>query len=181
LRLAFCLLALAFSGTGAGAAGAAQAVEVGHALPDVSMTGLNGRSRRMSSFLGRPLIINVWASWCGPCRAEAASLERFTWSEAGLKYTVIGISTDDDRRAAEQWLKQSNATLSHFIDQALVLENLLGATQIPLTVLVDARGRVVARVKGARAWDTPESARLVERAFSETAAGPRPGTVSSAR
>jgi thiol-disulfide isomerase/thioredoxin len=58
-------------------------VKVGQSLPDASMAGLNGPPRTLSSFRGHPLIINVWASWCTPCRAEAASLERFAWSEAG--------------------------------------------------------------------------------------------------
>lgn len=164
-KLAAVGLLVAAGLAGAAPPNGAAPVEVGRALPDVAMTGLNGPGRRLSSFAGRPLVINVWASWCGPCRAEAASLERFAWSDAGQKYTVIGISTDDDRAAAELWLKRSNATLNHFIDRALVLENLLGASRIPLTVLVDAQGRVVARVQGAREWDTAESARLVEQAF----------------
>jgi thiol-disulfide isomerase/thioredoxin len=141
------------------------AVPVGQSLPDVLMLGLNGSDRRIRSYAGRKLLINVWASWCGPCRAEAASLERMAWSKAGTGYTVIGISTDDDRRAADRWLKQSNATLSHYIDQGLVLEHLLGASTIPLTVLIDEKGRVVSRIRGARDWDTPESVQLVQREF----------------
>ena len=143
-------------------------VEVGSALPNVLMLGLNGPHRPLSSYRGRPLIINVWASWCSPCRKEAASLERLAWSEAGGAYTVIGISTDDDRNAALKWLGQSNATLNHYIDTAprWTLENLLGASSIPLTVLVDANGRVVERFRGARDWSTAESIRLIEHAYS---------------
>jgi thiol-disulfide isomerase/thioredoxin len=111
---------------------------VGRPLPDAVMAGLNGPRRSLSSYRGRPLIINVWASWCGSCRAEAASLERLAWSEAGSRYVVIGISTDDDRAAALKWLRYSNATVSHYIDSRLTLENMLGASTIPVTVLVDA-------------------------------------------
>jgi thiol-disulfide isomerase/thioredoxin len=143
-------------------------VAVGRALPDVVMAGLNGPQRSLSSYRGRPLIINVWASWCGPCRAEAASLERFAWGEAGSRYRVIGVSTDDDRDAAVKWLKHSNATISHYIDSRLTLEHMLGASTIPLTVLVDANGRVVARFRGARQWDTAESIRMIDRAFAGT-------------
>jgi thiol-disulfide isomerase/thioredoxin len=112
------------------------------------------------------LIINVWASWCGPCRAEAASLERLAWSEAGSRYVVIGISIDDDRDAALRWLRHSNATVSHYIDYRLTLEHMLGASTVPLTVLVDAGGRVVARFSGAREWDSVESIGTIERAFA---------------
>jgi thiol-disulfide isomerase/thioredoxin len=122
---------------------------------------------RLSSYRGRPLIVNVWASWCSPCRKEAASLERLAWSEAGSRYTVIGISTDDDRNAALRWLRQSNATISHYIDSApsWTLEHMLGASTIPVTVLVDAEGRVVARIRGARDWNSAESIQLIERAL----------------
>jgi thiol-disulfide isomerase/thioredoxin len=145
----------------------APVVAVGHVLPDMVMAGLNGPHKQLSSYRGRPLIINVWASWCGPCRAEAASLERLAWSEAGRRYTVIGISTDDDRNAALQWLRHSNATISHYIDSGphWTLEHMLGASTIPVTVLVDAEGRVVARVRGARDWESAESILLIKRAF----------------
>jgi len=143
-------------------------VQVGHALPDVFMAGLNGPNRALSSYRGRPLIINVWASWCGPCRDEAASLERLAWSEAGSPYTVIGISTDDERSAAIKWLRHSSATISHYIDSGprWTLEHMLGASTIPVTVLVDAQGRVVARFKGARDWDSAESIQLIKRTFA---------------
>lgn len=143
-------------------------VAVGQVLPDQMMAGLNGPHRPLSSYRGRPMVINVWASWCGPCRKEAASLERLSRTEAGSRYTVIGISTDDDRNAALQWLRRSNATISHYIDSGprWTLEHMLGASSIPVTVLIDARGRVVARFRGAREWDSAESLQLIERAFA---------------
>jgi thiol-disulfide isomerase/thioredoxin len=141
-------------------------VAVGQPLPDVVMSGLNGPPRSLSSYRGRQLIINVWASWCGPCRDEAASLERLASGDFGSRYVVIGISTDDDRQAALKWLKYSNAKVSHYIDYRLTMEHILGATTIPLTVLVDAGGRVVARFYGARQWDSVESILAIERAFA---------------
>jgi thiol-disulfide isomerase/thioredoxin len=148
-------------------------VPVGQTVPDLKMSGLNGPPRSLASFRGRPLIINVWASWCSPCRKEAASLERLAWSEKGGQYTIVGISTDDDRGAALTWLKQSNATLSHYIDSAphWPLEKSLGASSIPLTVMVDSTGRVVGRVRGARDWYSAESIKLIERTFADAARG----------
>jgi thiol-disulfide isomerase/thioredoxin len=162
-----CLLTLLASPAPATAQPPPPLVAVGQVLPDVVMAGLNGPHRPLSSYRGRPLIVNVWASWCSPCRKEAASLERLAWSEAGSRYTVIGISTDDDRNAALRWLRQSNATISHYIDSApsWTLEHMLGASTIPVTVLVDAEGRVVARIRGARDWNSTESIQLIERAL----------------
>lgn len=169
------LAALAAAGWSVAASAAGPAtpraaeVPVGGLLPDVTMNGLNGPDRRLSSYRGRPLIVNVWASWCGPCRLETASLERLAWQDAEEGFAVIGISTDDYRDNALRWLRASNATLSHFIDHDLQLESLLGASSIPLTVLVDAQGRVVEKVRGAKEWDGPEARALIRRAFRKPA------------
>lgn len=160
---AWGILLLVASATATGAAAPLALVPIGQPLPDVTLSGLNGPPRALSSYRGRPLLINVWASYCGPCRAEAASLERLAWSEAGARYTIIGVSIDDERAAALGWLRQSNATISHYLDSRLTMETLLGAQTVPLTVLVDANGRVVQRFHGARDWYTPESIRMLEQ------------------
>jgi thiol-disulfide isomerase/thioredoxin len=147
-------------------------VPIGQPLRDGPLLGLNGPSRRLASYRGHPLLINVWASWCGPCRQEMQSLERLAWLEHPVPFTLIGISTDDYPEQARQLLARTNATISHFIDEHLLWEHMLGASTLPLTVLVDARGRVVDKVHGARQWDAPEALALIARAFP--AAGRRP-------
>jgi thiol-disulfide isomerase/thioredoxin len=147
-------------------------VEVGQALPEATLLGLNGPSRKLSEFRGKPLIINVWASWCGPCRQEMASLERLAWQGHSSQFALIGISTDDYPEKARGLLKNTNATISHYIDRQLQLENMLGASQLPLTVLVDANGRVVEKVFGAKEWDGPEALRLIGKAFRIPAIAP---------
>jgi thiol-disulfide isomerase/thioredoxin len=138
-------------------------VPIGANLPDATLQGLNGPPRRLSSFGGRPLLINVWASWCGPCREEMASLERLAWQEH--YFAIIGISTDDYADKASSVLKRTHATISHFIDHDLQMENILGASQLPLTVLVDADGRVLQKIYGARQWDGADALRLIDETF----------------
>jgi thiol-disulfide isomerase/thioredoxin len=160
------VLSLCLGGTSLSAsADTAGEVGVGQTLPGVVMTGLNGPSRNLADFRGKPLLINVWASWCGPCRAEMASLERLAWRDDAGYFNVIGISTDDYTERAQEALAKSNATISHFIDHDLVLENLLGASRLPLTVLVDADGRVVQKVYGAREWDSAAALLVIDGAF----------------
>jgi thiol-disulfide isomerase/thioredoxin len=120
----------------------------------------------LSEFRGRPLLINVWASWCGPCKQEMASLERLAWSELAQKFDVIGISTDDSSSQAASWLERSHSTISQFIDTRQEMENILGASRIPLTVLVDADGRVLDKIYGAREWDTPQALALLRAKFA---------------
>jgi thiol-disulfide isomerase/thioredoxin len=148
-----------------------EGVPIGGMLREATLKGLNGPSRNLSAFRGRPLIINVWASWCGPCREEMASLERLAWRDRKQYFAIIGISTDDDVDQAKGMLKHANATISHFIDTGLQMENMLGATRLPLTVLVDADGRVLEKVYGARQWDGADALRLIDDTFHMS---PRP-------
>jgi len=126
-------------------------------LREAPMQGLSGRSRLLSDFRGKPLIINVWASWCAPCRQEMASLDRLARRDGGKQFTVIGISTDDEPDAAKAFLKKAGTGFAHFIDTRLLLETMLGADRLPLTLLVDAQGRVLVKFYGAKEWDSPEA------------------------
>ena len=138
---------------------------IGSTLREATLQSLTGPSRKLSNFRGTPLIINVWASWCGPCREEMPSLERLNQRKGALPFEMIGISTDDYPDAAKGFLKKTKTTFSHFIDQRLLLENMLGADRLPLTLLVDSKGRVLARFYGAKEWDTPEARALIDKAF----------------
>ena len=83
------------------------------------------------------------------------SLERL-FQRYGDRFNVIGISIDDYRERAEVFLARADTTFPHFIDRQLMLENMLGAKSIPLTLLIDAEGRVLQKVRGAQEWDSPE-------------------------
>lgn len=163
-RLLVSLLALGFC-TAAALADQPRAIAAGERLDDVRIQGLNVPSRRLSTYRGRALIINVWASWCGPCRAEMASLERLAWMGHPAEFAVIGVSTDDFPERARSLLRETNATIPHFIDSGLRVETMLGASRLPLTVIVDADGRVVQKVYGARQWDSPDMIAEIDRLF----------------
>jgi len=138
---------------------------IGEQLPMLTLRGLNGPARSLATFRGRPLLINVWASWCGPCRQEMASLERLAWRNEGRDFAIIGVSTDDDAQAAVLLLRDTRATISHFIDVNRQMETLLGASRIPLTVLVDGQGRLLARFYGAQQWDSAPALQLLHDAL----------------
>ena len=139
-------------------------VPAGGILREATMRGLNGPDAKLSAYRGKPLIINVWASWCGPCRDEMTSLERVSRGSGG-KFVVIGISTDDYADRAKAYLKKANTSFRHFIDDHLFLENMLGADRIPVTLLVDAKGRIIQKFYGAKEWDGAEAQVVIETAF----------------
>jgi thiol-disulfide isomerase/thioredoxin len=140
-------------------------VEAGGYLREATLNGFSGKSRKFSDYRGKPLIINVWASWCSPCRAEMGSLEQLSRRFGGRQFNIIGISTDDDGYAAAAFIKQSKITFENYLDSKVFLENMLGANTIPLTVLVDANGRVLLKVRGNHKWDSPEYLDLIGKTF----------------
>ena len=146
-------------------AGTAGEVAIGSYLREATLDGINGKTKMFSAFKGKPLIINVWASWCGPCRAEMGSLERLAQRYNGKDFNIIGISTDDYRNKAVALIKQAGITFDNFIDHKLLLENMLGAKTIPLTLLVNADGRVLKKIRGVREWDSPEMIAAIADVF----------------
>lgn len=138
-------------------------VLVGAKLPDASLNSFSGKIDKFSAYRGKPLIINVWASWCGPCREEIGSLERLSRRFGGKQLNVIGVSTDDDASAAAAFIKVSKLTFTNYLDSNVRLENMLGANTIPLTLLVDEHGRIIEKVRGFQEWDSPETIKFINQ------------------
>jgi thiol-disulfide isomerase/thioredoxin len=133
----------------------ADEVPIGSSLRDSPMQGLTGDSLLLSEYRGKPLLINVWASYCSPCLAEMGSLERL-WQRYAEDFNIIGICIDGYPERAQAFLSKADSSFPHYIDHKLTLERMLGASSIPLTVLVDENGKVLQKVRGAREWDSPE-------------------------
>jgi len=166
LKVLFVCLLLACVSTFSVSASTPGEVKTGSYLREAKLHGFNGDTRTFSDYKGKPLIINVWASWCGPCRAEMASLERLAGRFNGKQINIIGVSTDDSRHAAATFIKQANLTFDNFLDRKLLLENMLGANTIPLTILIDANGRVLKKYRGAYEWDSFKAIDIIGKIFN---------------
>ena len=94
-----------------------------------------------------------------------ASIIRLKQTYAGQKFNIIGISTDDYLERAQRFVTQFGLGLPNYIDQDLDLEKILGADRLPLTVLVNAQGVVLAKYYGSREWDDPEALAYIEGLF----------------
>lgn len=139
-------------------------VRMGDILPDGPMQGLTGHSLMLSDYRGKPLIINVWASYCSPCLSEMGSLEQLQ-KRYSKDLNLIGISIDDYSDRAKVFLHKARTTFPHYIDHELKLENMLGADSIPFTLLIDAQGRVLHKIRGAREWNSPDIIEAIGKMF----------------
>jgi thiol-disulfide isomerase/thioredoxin len=126
--------------------GAAAARPIPDTVPDLKMPDLNGQQKSLRDFLGHPLIINFWATWCAPCRREIPLLQQLRRSYQGEGLTVVGIAVDF-RTAVADYLRRQPIDYPLLIgeDSGLAAAEQFGMqTVLPFSVFADAKGRIVA-------------------------------------
>jgi thiol-disulfide isomerase/thioredoxin len=122
----------------------------------LGLASIDGRDA-VASRPARLRVINVWATWCAPCRAELPSLQRLADATGGSGIDVLGISVDRDADFVREYLRDVRVRYPNLIDpEQRVAQPVLGATALPYTVLVDSDGRVLRRIVGVHEWDAPE-------------------------
>ncbi len=127
------------------ASGKASALAGG--LPDLTLDCLGGDTTVRLAALRGPMLINLWAQWCPPCRAEAAHLSAFASTQT--KVAVLGIDyADPDPDLAIEFAQLTAMTYPELVDPEHTLKAPLGVTGIPYTILIDADGKIVARHPG---------------------------------
>ena len=97
---------------------------------------------------GRPVVVNVWASWCGPCRVEAPLLDRAA-EDYGAEVQFLGVASRDDRKGAEDFLRRFDVTYPNLLDTTGGIRKFLAVRGLPTTYVFDGRGRLVRSVVGA--------------------------------
>ena len=116
--------------------------------PDFTMLDMEGNEVTLASFFGKPIVLNFWASWCGPCKMEMPEIQKF-YDKYGQEIHFLLVSVDDSLDAAKSFISDSGYTFPVYFDTTSVGAYTYGASSIPLTFFIDAEGNLAAYYMGA--------------------------------
>jgi thiol-disulfide isomerase/thioredoxin len=134
----------------------------GEPLPDITLPCFAGGQPVRLAHLGEPTVINLWASWCAPCRTELPQVQRYAERAAGRVQVIGVITSDPNRGGAQSLIDDLGLRFPMLYDEPATLRTQVGVQALPVTLLVDARGRVAYRYN-ARPLDEAALADLVDR------------------
>src|SRR6478672_2112100 len=146
-------------------------------LPDLAFEDADGKPKKLSDWRGRTVLVNLWATWCVPCRKEMPALDRLQTKLENKDFEVVAINIDTrDPEKPRNFLKEANLTrLGYFSDQkAKVFQDLKAvgrALGMPTSVLVDGQGCEIATIAGPAEWDSDDAIKLITAAIKPVAAG----------
>ncbi len=110
--------------------------------PDFTLPARAGGKLSLGGFRGQVVLINFWATWCGPCRKEMPLLEQIYQRYKGLGFTMLAVNVEADSTGAEQWLQDTPVTFPVLFDRENQVSKLYDVTAMPSTVIVDRLGQV---------------------------------------
>ncbi len=141
--------------------------KAGTDAPDIAFTGPDGATLTLARFAGKPLLVNLWATWCAPCVAEMPTLRGLAARHAARGLQVIAISQDaGDAASVDGFVKAKGwGEMARYRDPDNQFGFHYGTGLLPTTIVYDARGKEVARVIGAMDWSGEEAAKLVGEAL----------------
>lgn len=138
-------------------------------LPDVGFVDGEGRPVRLADFRGKTILLNIWATWCPPCRKEMPALERLQLKIGGPDFEVVALSIDRGGAVAVKSFYEEldiNA-LRVYVDPTTEASSNLNVIGLPTTLLIDAEGLEIGRKIGPAEWDSPEVVTAI-RAYLRT-------------
>lgn len=140
-------------------------------LPELRFTDGEGRPLTLAGFRGRIVLLNVWATWCTPCREEMPTLDRLQARLGGPDFEVVALSIDHDGIAAVRKFYREIGIkhLRIYIDPTTEATARLNVLGIPATLLIDREGREIGRVLGPAQWDAPEAVETIRQHLNDPA------------
>jgi thiol-disulfide isomerase/thioredoxin len=151
-------------------------------VPAFGFIDAGGVPLSLDSFKGRTVLLNIWATWCAPCRKEMPSLDRLQAVMGGPDFQVAALSIDrGGPTSVRAFFGEVGLTrLGIYLDPPSVSTRVLNVAGIPTTLLIDGEGREIGRATGPAEWDSPEMKALIRQGMSRPATG-NPSTTEEKR
>ena len=139
-------------------------------LPQLSFEDGAGHRRTLADFRGRYVLLNVWATWCVPCREEMPALARLQRQLGGPRFEVVALAVDGGgAEAVKRFFAEHRVdSLAVYTDRSLQVNSALRVMGLPTTVLVDREGREIARHVGPAQWDSAQTVEELRRVIAQS-------------
>jgi len=148
----------------------------GFPAPDFTLKDLSGRAYHLAELRGKVVFLNVWATWCAPCRMEMPSMERLYRQLGGSDFVMLAVSEDEDGVSAVQpFVNQLGLTFPVLLDAAGTVPPRYGVTGYPETFIIDRHGHVIQHLIGPEDWDSESAMDFFQRLLK-----PEPSTKAAA-
>ena len=137
------------------------------ALPEITFNDASGKTLTLADFKGKTVLLNLWATWCAPCREEMPSLDRLQKDLGSDKFEVVALSLDrKGAEASQKFLDETKVSnLKLYIDASAKQGTLLRIVGMPTTILIDKEGRELGRLAGPAEWDSEDAKKLIKAAL----------------
>ena len=152
-------------------------ITTGTGAPDFSALDLQGRETSLSDFRGKVVLLNVWATWCPPCREEMPSMQRLQEAMEGTDFQILAVSIDAGRGEKDPFGREGGDLAAFAQEMGLTftilhdpegrIQATYQTTGVPETFLIGRDGLIYKKVAGGTAWDAPENLELVRRLLGE--------------
>ncbi|WP_119270673.1 TlpA family protein disulfide reductase [Taklimakanibacter deserti] len=142
--------------------------------PEIAFTAENGAAQSLSQWKGRVVLVNLWATWCAPCREEMPALAALQSTMGSPDFEVVAISVDRKGiEASAKFLQEVGATsLKLYADPSTDALSKFQAVGLPASILIDRQGREIGRLLGPAQWNSDDARALIKAAVEEPALAP---------
>jgi peroxiredoxin len=134
------------------------------AAPSFELPDLKGEEVSLAALSGKVVLLNFWATWCTPCRAEMPGMERLwrQYHDRGLAIVAISVDEGGEKRIAS-FVRRLNLSYPILLDPQSETADRYEVSGLPSSFLIDGEGRLIGRMVGGREWDKPEAVSLIEK------------------